>query len=153
MPGNQRYELRVKARDEHGASSGFSSTLTVVISEECGDFQGLQMCPLGQAVLYFGDELIISNIGDGDNFIDGVYPVGFDGTASGFTTMITINFENKGDVVIGMRGIDEFWGFGLWATLPVSVPKDKSINTMPLFLRFLENNPYLFPMLQQLLRL
>ena len=44
-----------------------------------------------------------------------------------------------------------------WGTLEVSMPKSKAINTMPLFLRFLENffERYLnaFPILRQLLGL
>jgi len=36
-----------------------------------------------------------------------------------------------------------------WATLEVSMPKNKSINTP--FIQFLENHPYLFPLLRQLI--
>ena len=38
-----------------------------------------------------------------------------------------------------------------WATLEISMPKSKAINTP--FLRFLEQHPYLFPLLRQLLGL
>ena len=38
-----------------------------------------------------------------------------------------------------------------WATLEVSMPKNKAINTP--FLQFLENHPHLFPLLRQLLEL
>ena len=36
--------------------------------------------------------------------------------------------------------------------LPITMPKNRAINTTPLFLQFLENNPHVFPILQQLLQ-
>ena len=40
-----------------------------------------------------------------------------------------------------------------WATLEVSMPKNKTININSLFLRFLENHPYMFPILRYILEL
>jgi len=38
-----------------------------------------------------------------------------------------------------------------WATLEVSMPKNKILNINPLFLQFLENHPHMFPILQKIL--
>jgi outer membrane protein assembly factor BamB len=40
-----------------------------------------------------------------------------------------------------------------WATLKVTMPKNKETNVNPLFLRFLENHPHLFPIMRYILAL
>ena len=58
----------------------------------------------------------------------------------------------KGDYEIKVQAIDEFGAESEWSDpLLVSMPKTKTINTV--FLTFLENHPYLFPLLRQILGL
>ena len=61
-------------------------------------------------------------------------------------------WDSDGTYTIKARGINEWGGMSNWATLEVSMPKNKPyINT--LFLIFLEQHPYLFPILRYLLGL
>jgi len=105
------YYLRAKAEDEYGAQSGFSSALIVVISQGCGEFMGLQVCPLGDALLDIGDELRVYNCVSGQPETDGVW-VNLEDTYNAYirtlenpfeTIGATINFESS-----GMIGEDPF---------------------------------------------
>jgi len=64
-------------------------------------------------------------------------------------------WDSDGTYTIKARAMNKWSGMSNWATLEVSMPKNKAINTP--FLQFLENllqsHPHLFPILQQLLRL
>jgi len=83
-----------------------------------------------------------------------------DGTTSGWTgpyksgntTPTKHTWGNKGDYIIRVKARDSNRIESDWATLPVSMPKNRAINTMPLFLRFLQQHPCLFPILQILLQ-
>ena len=55
-----------------------------------------------------------------------------------------------GDIKVINKNVASDWEL---IYVSVGIPKNKAINTMPLFLRFLENHPYMFPMLRQLLGL
>ena len=69
---------------------------------------------------------------------------------SGETASATHTWDNKDDYIIKVRYKED----GLmseWATLEVTMSKNKVINTP--FLQFLENHPNLFPLLQKLLEL
>jgi outer membrane protein assembly factor BamB len=57
----------------------------------------------------------------------------------------------EGTYIIKAKAKDEY-DESDWATLEVSMPKDKPYVNTP-FLRFLQNHPYLFPVLKYLLRL
>jgi len=63
---------------------------------------------------------------------------------------VTVNhtWENKGTYNIRAKAKDPYGAESDWATLEVSMPKNKAINTP--FLNFLENHPYMFPLLQQI---
>lgn len=60
-------------------------------------------------------------------------------------------WNENGKYSIKVKAKDEFGGESDWATLEVTMPKNKIINTS--FLQFLENHPHMFPILRQLLRL
>jgi hypothetical protein len=64
------YYLRVMAEDEHGAQSGFSSALTIVISAGCIEYKGFYCCPIGENTMLNveGDEMVVSDMLDGDGF-------------------------------------------------------------------------------------
>ncbi len=60
-------------------------------------------------------------------------------------------WQNRGTYIIQVKARDTLGEESDWAELEVSMPKNKAIN--PLFLRFLENHPHIFPLLRQLLEL
>jgi len=68
---------------------------------------------------------------------------------SGQTIIQNWTWNETGDYTIKVQSQDTFGAQSDWATLEVSMPKNKAINTP--FLQFLENHPYLFPLLRQLL--
>jgi len=68
---------------------------------------------------------------------------------SGETVTATHTWSEKGDYIIQVKAIDFHGAESNWATLEVSMPKNKSINSP--FLQFLENHPHMFPLLRQLL--
>ena len=60
-------------------------------------------------------------------------------------------WAERGTFTVKAKAKDPYGAESDWATLEVSVPKNKAINTP--FLDFLENHPYLFPLLRQLMGL
>jgi len=71
--------------------------------------------------------------------------------ASGEPANISNTWPAEGDYQIKVKAKD---GYGLesgWATLDVSMPKNKAIN--PLFLRFLGHHPHMFTILRHLLEI
>ena len=103
---------------------------------------------------------IISSVDpDGDNVTLRIYW----GDDSGITSIgpyssgeeVTVNhtWSKQGTYTIKAKAKDIHDAESELATLKVSMPKNKPINTMPLFLRLLENHPYMFPLLRQLLGL
>ncbi len=83
-----------------------------------------------------------------------------DGTDSGWITpgmfggtfKATHNWTERGNYEVKIKGKDVYGRESEWSDpLSVTMPKNKPINTP--FLRFLENHPYLFPLLRQLLEL
>jgi len=74
-----------------------------------------------------------------------------DECASGETVFIKHVYLIRGTYTIKAKARDGFGGESDWATLEVSMPKNKAINTP--FFSILENHPRLFPLLQQILRL
>ena len=85
--------------------------------------------------------------GDGtvENWI-GPYP-------SNEVQIVSHSWSNKGNYTIKARAKDIYGEIGEWESLEVSMPKNKPFNINPLFLRFLEQHPNLFPILRQLLGL
>ena len=70
---------------------------------------------------------------------------------SGVSYTDTHTWTAQGTYQIEAKAKDSYGCQSDWATLSVSMPKNKEINTP--FLNFLEQHPYLFPLLRQLLRL
>ena len=60
-------------------------------------------------------------------------------------------WSEEGEYIVKAKAKDSYGAESDWATLEVSVPKNKSINTP--FLKFLEQHPLMFPLLRQLLGL
>ena len=60
-------------------------------------------------------------------------------------------WSHKGNYTIEVKAKDTTGAESDWATLEVSMPKNK-VNSMP-FLNFLQQHPHMFPLLQQLLGL
>jgi hypothetical protein len=58
------YCIKVKAKDVGDAESDWSDPLCIDISGECGDFMGIEVCPLGDALLDIDDELRVYNMDD-----------------------------------------------------------------------------------------
>jgi len=54
--------------------------------------------------------------------------------------------------IISVKAKDEYGAESDWAKLSFSAPKNKPYINTP-FLRFLENHPYMFPLLRRLLDL
>ena len=71
--------------------------------------------------------------------------------ASGETAKIKQTFSKQGNYTIKAKARDTLGEEGDWETLEVTMPKNKTINTP--FLKFLEQHPRMFPLLQQLLGL
>jgi hypothetical protein len=68
------------------------------------------------------------------------------------TFKATHNWTERGTYEIRIKGTDVYGRESEWSDpLSVTMPKNKSIN--PLFLRFLEQHPRIFPLLRQLLEL
>ena len=70
---------------------------------------------------------------------------------SGETQTLTHSWSEKGTYTVKAKARDTYDGSESdWVTLKVTMPKNKLMNP---FERFLENHPYMFPLLRQLLNL
>jgi thiol-disulfide isomerase/thioredoxin len=69
---------------------------------------------------------------------------------SGVCMNISHTWSEEGTYTVSVKSIDIYGEESDWATLEVSMPKNKIINS---FERFLENHPHLFPILRYLLKL
>ena len=150
--------LRVKAEDEHGAQSGFSSALTIVVSGANAPpnnptINGYASGKAGNPYTYD----FTTTDPDGD---DVSYFIKWgDGNITSWTTFQTSGssyteahtWTVKGAYTIEVKAKDIHGAESGWSTLPISMPKAKTTNS--LFITFLENHPRLFPLLQQILRL
>jgi len=85
--------------------------------------------------------------GDG-NFSEWIGPYASDDEVNVSHTWTT---ENNFTIRVKAKDTHDFESD--WATLEVSMPKNKAIDINSLFLRFLENHPNLFPILRYILRL
>ena len=70
---------------------------------------------------------------------------------SGIEVPRSHSFENQGTYIIYAKAKDTFGAESDWATLIVTMPRNRVINNP--FLQFLKNHPSLFPILRQLLGL
>jgi len=157
------YTVKVMAEDLIGARSNFSSAKTVVInnppnkpnitgptSGKCGtphQYSSNTTDPDGNQVYYW------FNWGDGTSS-------GWIGPFNSGQPASISHVWNTGTYKIKVKAKDDPNGDGdlseglesEWSDpLPISIPKNKSINTS--FLWFLENHPYLLPILRYLLGL
>jgi parallel beta-helix repeat protein len=102
---------------------------------------------------YFGpgsdpfEEFVYCHIEWGDETDEWIGPF-----IPGARASVTHSWDEDGDYMIRAKAFDAYGEESDWATLEVSMPKNKAINTMPLFLRFLENHPYMFPILRILIQ-
>ena len=93
----------------------------------------------------WGDGTITDWSGGGDGSLK------MDECASGETVFIKHVYQRKGTYIIKAKARDGFGGESDWATLEVSMPKNKAISTP--FFSILENHPNMFPILRYLMGL
>jgi hypothetical protein len=160
------YNVKVKAEDEHGAQSSFSSVYTVTITDNSppdqpdkpsGDTSG----KAGTSHTYStstddpdGDQIWYKwDWGDIISDWDGPYN-------SGDPVITSHMWSNQGTYAVKVKAKDDPNGDGdlsdglesIWSDpLNVNMPKIKIINTP--FIEFLKNHLYLFPLLQRILDL
>jgi parallel beta-helix repeat protein len=70
---------------------------------------------------------------------------------SPLTLKFNHSWVSEGTYTIRAKAMDIHGAESDWATLEVSMPKNKAININSLFLRFLENHPNMFPILRYIL--
>jgi hypothetical protein len=150
------YNIKVKAEDTNGAQSSFSPVLTVTVTSNnpptIPTLTGPTSGRVGTAYTYSatstdpdGDQLYYwFDWGDGTNS-------GWIGPYfSGVTANTAHTFNTQGTYAIKVKTKDDPGGLeSTWATLTVSIPKNKAF--IHPFLNFLENHPALFPHIRQLL--
>jgi len=71
--------------------------------------------------------------------------------SSGEEVIVNHIWAEKGTYIVKVKAWDYYQAESDWATLEVSMPKNRAVN--PLFLIFLEQHLHLFPLLRQLLGL
>jgi hypothetical protein len=80
---------------------------------------------------------------------DGNYHKWYDMHESGEYAVKSHKWESEGNYTIRAKAKDSYGAESNWTELEVSMPKTKELFNP--FLRFLENHPYLFPLLRQIL--
>jgi len=151
------YNVKVKAKDEHDALSGFSSPLAVTITSGENQPPSIPIItgPTSGMIKTSYNYTLNSTDPDGDDItylID--WGDGDTDIASGESNEeVTLKhtWSSQGNYIIKAKAKDVQGAESDWATLEVSMPKNKVINR-PL-LKFLENHPHMFPLLRQLLEL
>jgi len=155
------YNVKVKAKDEHNALSGFSFPLTVTITSGANQPPNKPSTPSGTTSGKTGTQYgYSSNTIDPDGD-DVFYMFDWDdGTNSGwlgpYISGDTVNafktWTAQGSYSVKVKAMDSNLEEGPWSDpLAISMPKNKATNTP--FLQFLENHPHLFPLLRQLMEL
>ena len=151
------FDVLVRAEDVWGEQSDFSSPLAVIVSSNAPDtptITGPTSGKVGNSYTYSAS----TTDPDGDNVYylfdwDDGNDSGWKGPyMSGETCKVSHIWGAQGTYSIKVKAKDEYDDESGWATLEVTMPKNKPyIN--PLFLRFLENHPHLFPLIRQILGL
>jgi len=91
------------------------------------------------------DELLFRiDWGDGNDTSIGWYD-------SGEEVIVSYIWETEGTFILKVQSVDEWRGESEWATLEVTMPRNRAIQTP--FLRFLESHPILYQLLQRALQL
>jgi len=151
------YNVKAKAKDEHGAMSGWSEPIIVTIEREenhppeAPSITGPTSGKAGTEYSYNvtstdpdGDMIkYIIDWGDDTNITTILYN-------SGETVTVKHTWSEKGTYTIRSKAVDEHDAESDWETLEVSMPKTKAINP---FLLFLERLMERFPILERILSL
>ena len=85
------------------------------------------------------------------NWSDGTDTMYIGPYSSGEEVIVNHIWAEKGTYIVKVKAWDYYQAESDWATLEVSMPKNRAVN--PLFLIFLEQHLHLFPLLRQLLGL
>ena len=144
------YDVKVKARDELGAESGWSSSITIVISQEAQNH-----APSTPAYSSWETELEIDEIGtwivsstdpDGDNLyyiwtVDGstVRQSGF--LPSGTSDTMSHTFSSSGSHIISVRAREFLGLYSDWSTKTVAV--STSSQQQPVTISVMDSTTYL----------
>jgi PKD domain len=154
------YQVKVKAQDEHGAESGWSSALTVIISAG-NDAPNKPDTPSGQTNGKTGTSYTYSTSTedlDGDQvwykWDWGDEVSNWDGPYNSGDSVDTSHvWSNQGTYAVKVKAKDTSDAESVWSDpLSISMPKNKPYINTP-FIDFLQNHPHLFPLLRQLLGL
>ena len=89
----------------------------------------------------------------GDTYWEGWWEGWIGPYASGEEVTLENTWDEDGKYTVRVKAKDEYSAKSDWATLKVSIPKNKSLDINLFFLRFLEQHPHMFPILRQLLGL
>ena len=75
--------------------------------------------------------------------------------SSGEELSISHTWETEGTYTIKVKAKDEYGAESGWATLSVSMPRNRAINTpfMQFLQNFLQNHPLIYQLLQKFLKL
>jgi pyrrolidone-carboxylate peptidase len=150
------YHIRAKAKDIYGAESDWSDPFNVTISNPPNkpdiigptrgkvgvsyEFTFVTTDPDGDNVSYY------INWDDGDSDETGLY-------SSGTDVKVKHTWQGEGTYTIRAFAKDEFGLAGPEGTLTVTITKGKNRVINSPFQWFLEQHPYLFPILQKILLL
>ena len=151
------YDVKVIAEDNVGDQSDFSLVLTVTVvvntPPDAPDITGPANGKVGEECEY----IFVTTDIDGDDVSyyvewgDGLVEEWTEYYESGGEFTVGHTWDEKGTYTIRAKTKDIHDAESDWATLKVSMPKNKAVN--PFFLRFLEQHPDMFPILQHLLGL
>ena len=152
------YKLKVKVKDVYNASSEYSESFTIEISgmNDPPDKPTIEGTDSG---IPFTNYTFTFKAIDPENanifyyieWGDGSNTDWFGPFISGQEINFTHNWSERGQYTIKSKVKDLHGAESEWATLEVTMPKNKIINTP--FLNFLENYPNMFPILRYILGL
>ena len=159
---NERtYIVKVKAEDQHGTESDWSSYLSVSIASNFAPEKPAR--PVGQVEGKIRREYTFSTHTT-DFEEDQIYYLWDwgDGSSSewlgphnsGDTCQTVHKWKKQGEYNVKVKAKDEHGKESSWSdSLIVTMPKNKIGNINPLIIQFLENHPHLFPILRQIVLL
>lgn len=152
------YEIRVKARDIHGAESDWSEPLTVTIVNAAPEkpiITGPRLGKVGNEYNY----TFVATDPDADNisyFVDWGDNTSTEWVGpyySGEKITISHTWSERGTFAVRAKAKDIYGAEGPWGELKATMPKNKATFLNSLLLKLLERFPYAFPILRHLLRL
>jgi hypothetical protein len=151
------YVVKAKARDDNSAESGWSEPFNVTISEENHppETPSIDGLTSGRAGAEYRYEAMSTDPDDDEVFYLFDWGDGMDSSwlgpyDSGDTVTANHIWTEKDDYQIKVKAKDEHGAESSWATLEISMPKNRAINP---FLLFLERLMDRFPMLERILSL